>query len=131
MDAKLARKAIPGARGDNAQRHLIEDERGCDLVDRAVSAPRHHKTGAPPDRRLRQLASVTHAFGHEDFHRIAVRVDHRERDLRPRTSDIRTRASRNRIDDDCGEHYRRASLRMLLSPRSISSTTSAEIFVTR
>src|SRR5204863_8722481 len=101
------------------------------LVDHAGPAPRHPATGAPPDRRLRQLASVAHGFGHEDVRRIAVRVDHRERDLRARPSDIRTRASRNRIDDDRGEHYRSASLRMLLSPRSISSTTSAEIFVTR
>src|SRR5438034_515948 len=111
MDPELARKAIPGAGGDNAQWHLAEDERGCDLVDRAVSAPRHHETGAPPDSRLRQLAGVTHAFGHEDFGRIAVRVDHGERDLRPRTCDIRTRASRNRIDDDGDGHLKVSSLK--------------------
>ena len=82
MHAELAREAVARAGRDDAERHLVERERGGDLVDRAVAAPRQHEARAAPHGGLRQLARVADPFGQQHLDRIAVRVDDRERQLR-------------------------------------------------
>ena len=62
VDAELAREAVAGSGGDDAERHVAERERRRDLVDRAVAAPRDHEARAARDRRLRELARVARAL---------------------------------------------------------------------
>src|SRR5262245_61107224 len=100
MYAKFAGQSVSGAGGNDAERDFVKRQRRGDLIDRAVATPRHHQPRATADRRPGQVARVTHAFGDEDFGRIAVLIDDREGELRSRPGYGRPGAAGDRIDDD-------------------------------
>jgi hypothetical protein len=99
------------SRRDDTERYLVEGERRGDLVDRAVAAPREDEAHAAPDGRLCQLTRVANSFGQQHFHRVAVRVDHRQRELGPRARRPGAGAAGNRIDDDGCRHLQKLGVR--------------------
>ena len=84
--------------------HLLKGERGCDFVDRAVSAPCDHEARPADERRLRELSRVSSALGDEHVGRLAVRVDHGGSQFDARARLVEPEAARDRIDDDGDGH---------------------------
>ena len=86
----------------------------ADATSLIVPSPPHASTSrAPrPDGGLRQLARVPDRFGHEDFDRVAVRVDDGRARARARARAApRAGAARDRVDDDDGGHGRKLEVR--------------------
>src|SRR5262249_53749360 len=122
------RETVAGSGGHDAERHVAERQRRRHLVDRAVAAPRHHRTHASRDRVASEIAGLAGAIGDEDLGVDARARGDRARDLGARPPGPAAGPTRNRIDDD---GYRRARRLTVPSFTSVSSMTSAAIFATR
>ena len=102
--AELARQPVPRAGGNDAERHVVEDERRGHFVDRPVAAPRHHEPRASQHRRLGELARMPGPLRDHHVGEVAVRLDDGQRDLRPRARHVAASTAGNGIDDDGYRH---------------------------
>ena len=133
-DAELARQAVAGSRRNDAQRYIAKGKGRSHLIHRAVAAPRDDETRAAGKRRPREIARVARLLGDKDVRRFAKPLRHAARQLHAISDDARAAASTgDRVDNDGDRQkcYLRASRSVVLSPRSCSSMTSAEILITR
>ena len=108
-DAQLASQTVARPAWDDPQCRLAKRERRGHFVDRAVSAPRHHRRDATGQRRSRQVPRMSHAFRQEDLGIQAACGNERCRLLGACARNLHSAAGTgDRIDDDGNRGWHRS-----------------------
>ena len=103
MNTEMSAESVARTAGNQAERCRSIDQRGRDLVHRAVSADRDNEFATLVDRGGREIAGVAGSFSDDDVSIMLCRksADRRQRFLR---------ASGTKIDDEaCFQTQRRTA----------------------